>query len=148
MKLRLLKQKNNVLLYCPNGTIIKPTEEDLIRLLTSFSKPQHFKGDAGRWSVNMAGMEDAAGETLAYVDDTYKLIILDEQAFVGLFKPETKYISVSEYATLYGKCRATVKNLCVAGKLPGAYKTSSGWLIPEGTPYPKDGRVGRTAKKE
>lgn len=146
MKLRLLKQRNKVLLYCPNGTILIPTEDDLSRLLTSFSKPQHFVGNAGRWNTNMAKMEDGTGETLAYVDDTYKLIILNEQTFSGLVKPAVKYISASEYAILHDKCRATVKNLCVAGKLLGAYKTSSGWLIPENTPYPADGRT-KTATK-
>ena len=147
MKLRLIKQKNKILLYCPNGTILTPTEDDLIRMLTSFSKPQRFNGDSGYWSANMATMEEAAGETLAYVDDAYKLVILNEQAFAGLFKPETKYISASEYAALHNKGNAIVKRLCLAGKLPGAYKTSSGWLIPEKTPYPEDGRTKR-AKKE
>lgn len=147
MKLRLIKQKNKVLLYCPNGTILIPTEDDLVRLLTSFSKPQRFNGHSGFWSANMAAMEDAVGETLAYVDDAYKLVVLNEQAFAGLFKPEVKYISASEYAALHNKGNAIVKRLCLAGKLPGAYKTSSGWLIPEKTPYPEDGRTKR-AKKE
>lgn len=140
MKLRLIKQKNGVYMYCPNGTILQPTEKDLAQLLTSFTKPQRFKGTAGSWSANMADMEEGSGETLAYVDDTYKLVILNEQAFAGLFKPEIKYISASEYAAMYDKCKATVKNLCVAGKLPGAYKTSAGWLIPDDAPYPQDGR--------
>lgn len=147
MKLRLIKQRNKNFLYCPNGTILIPTEDDLVRMLTSFSKPQRFNGDSGYWSANMATMEDASGEMLAYVDDTYKLVVLNEQAFAGLFMPETKYISASECAALHDKGNAIVKRLCLAGKLPGAYKTSSGWLIPENTPYPIDGRT-KTAKKE
>ena len=147
MKLRLIKQRNNVLLYCPNGTILTPTEDELVRMLTSFSKPQQFNGTSGYWSANMASLDVAAGETLAYVDDTYKLVVLNEQAFSGLFKPETKYLSASEYAARHNKGNAIIKRLCLEGKLPGAYKTSSGWLIPENAPYPKDGRAGRVVKK-
>ena len=147
MKLRLLKLKDTVYLYCPNGTIMKPQPVDLIRILTNFTNPHQFKGSEGYWNTTMANMEDAAGETLAYVDDCFKLIVLNEKTFSDIITQETKFISASEYATYHGKCRATVKNLCVAGKLPGAYKTSSGWLIPEGTPYPKDGRAGRVVKR-
>ena len=147
MKLRLLKNKNNIYIYCSNGSIMKPRDEDLVRLLTTFNKPNQFKGDAGYWNISMATMEDAVGETLAYIDDACKLIVLSEQAFACVLKQDEKYVSVSEYAAAHDKCRATIKNLCVAGKLPGAYKTSSGWLIPENAPYPKDGRAGRVVKK-
>lgn len=141
MKLRLLKRKKSICIFCQNGTILNPSQEDLIRLLTAFSKPQTFKGNDGYWNTAFPNMEDADGETLAYIDDANKLIVLNENTFSKIIRKEEKYISASEYAVLHGKCRATVKNLCVAGKLPGAYKTSSGWLIPENTPYPEDGRT-------
>ncbi len=147
MKLRLLSYNKKVYILCQNGSVLIPTEQDLIRLLTSFSKPHSFKGKDGYWNTAIANIEEASGETLAYIDDTNKLVILNEKTFSDIVKQEQKYISATEYAAQHDKCRATIKNLCVAGKLPGAYKTSSGWLIPEGTPYPKDGRAGRAVKK-
>ena len=146
MKLRLLRKGKNTFLYCMNGSIINPTSKDLVQLLTAFSKPQMFKGADGYWNDSMASIEDAAGETLAYVDDTNKLIILNENTFRELVDNEVKYISASEYALKHNKSRASIKNLCLAGKLPGAYKTSAGWMIPEDTPYPADGRMKSSSK--
>lgn len=148
MKLRLVKRDNTLYLYCMNGSVLSPTKQDLARLLTEFTKPQAFKGENNYWNATLSRMDDAPGETLAYVDDTKKLIILNDKVFADVVQKEEKYISATEYAERFGKCRATVKNLCVAGRLPGAYKTSSGWLIPENTPYPQDGRTTKAAKKE
>lgn len=143
MKLRLLKNKDNLYIYCPNGSILKAGPEELARLLKGFKRPHQFKGTSGYWNADMASMDEAVGATLAYVDDANKLVVLSEEVFSDIISSDEKYVSVSEYAANHDKCRATIKNLCVAGKLPGAYKTSSGWLIPEKTPYPKDGRAGR-----
>lgn len=129
------------MILCQNGTILNPTADDMIRLLTAFSKPQAFKGNDGYWNTAFANMEDADGETLAYIDDSNKLIVLNDNTFTEIVRKEEKYISASEYATRHNKGNAIVKRLCLAGKLPGAYKTSSGWLIPENTPYPADGRT-------
>ena len=38
-----------------------------------------------------------------------------------------------------------VKRLCDEGRIEGAHKISSGWLIPENAPYPE--RKPRTVKK-
>ena len=80
-------------------------------------------------------MDDAAGITLAFVDDANKLVILSD----NLFSPEKQivYISATEYAEMHGKSRPSIKNMCAAGRIPGAYKTSSGWLIPKDAPYPE-----------
>lgn len=146
MKLRLLKNKKNIAIFCQNGTILIPTAHDMIRLLTAFSKPHVFKGSDGYWNTTFSNMEDADGETLAYIDDSNKLIVLNDKTFAEIVQKEEKYISASEYAARHDKGNAIVKRLCLAGKLPGAYKTSSGWLIPENTPYPEDGRTKRAKK--
>ena len=146
MKLRLVRRYKATHIYCSNGSIINPSKEDIVRFLTEFKKPNIFKGSDGFWRNNIADMEDAPGETIAFVDDTNRLVILDGSLFNDLFEKEVKYVSASEYAERHSKCRATVKNLCVAGKLEGAYKTSSGWLIPENAPYPEDGRHTRKTK--
>ncbi len=146
MKLRLVKRYKAKHIYCSNGTTIDATKDDVIRLLTDFKKPNSFKGADGFWLNNIADMEDAPGETIAYVDDTNKLIILDKSVFDGIIKPEVQYISASEYADLKGKSRPSIKNMCAAGRIAGAYKTSSGWLIPADAPYPE--RKKREVKKK
>ena len=142
MKLRLIEHRKERLLYCPNGSVLKVNKEVLDRLLTDFKKSSSFKGDHGYWNAENASMEDAYGETLAYVDDANKLIILSDK----LFAPEKQiiYISATEYAELHGKSRPSIKNMCAEGRIPGAYKTSSGWLIPKDAPYPA--RKPRTMK--
>ena len=146
MKLRVLRIGSNVFLYCANGSIKKANDEDLIQVLTGFSHPRKFRGSDGFWNYDHSNMEDAAGETLAYVDDANHLVILNEKTFAGVVKAPVKYISVTEYADLHNKDRGTIKKICASGKIPGAYKTSSGWLIPEGTPYPA--RKPRATKAE
>lgn len=143
MKLRLLKTKHGQKLLCPNGSILDVDQATLASLLTSFQNPNDFKGTSDMWSSIAPYMDEIKGETLAYVDDRYNLVILSEEAFSSIVK-QNEYISVSEYAAKHDKCRATIKNLCVAGRLMGAYKTSSGWLIPSDTPYPE--RKTRTVK--
>lgn len=140
MKLRLVQHYKVTYIYCSNGTILKPTEQDIIRLLTSFKKPNQFKGNDGFWNGEIADIENAPGETLAYVDDTNKLIILNEKVFDGLLKESVSYISANEYAEVNGKGKAIVKRLCLEGRIPGAQKLSTGWLIPKDAPYPEDGR--------
>ena len=134
MKLRLIKQRTERLLLCPNGSILRADKEILSQLLTDFKKPTNFKGEYGYWSSENASMEDVYGETLAFVDDALKLVIISDR----LYSPEkeTVYISATEYGELHGKSRPSVKNMCASGRIPGAYKTSSGWLIPTDAPYP------------
>lgn len=135
MKLRVIEHKKERFILCLNGSILKADKDVLSRLLTDFKKIKTFKGNDGYWNKEIRNMEEAAGITLAFVDDANKLVILSDK----LFAPEKQiiYVSATEYAEMHGKCRATIKNLCVAGRIPGSYKTSSGWLIPKDAPYPE-----------
>lgn len=135
MKLRLIAYNNKKFVLCPNGSVLAADNSALNRLLSSFRTPGKFKGNLAYWNQSTPAMEDVIGETLAYVDNTYKLIILSEKAFEDIIVAE-RYISASEYATLHGKCKASVKNMCDDGRIPGAYKNSAGWQIPENAPYP------------
>ncbi len=150
MKLRIILQKGKKYFYCPNGSILKATEQDLLSLLNNFKKPNQFKGNDGFWSNKVSDMEDAPGQTLAYVDDANKLIVISSDVFIGLLKENVKYISAAEYAVLHGKSKPTIKSICP--RIEGAYKTSAGWLIPENAPYPEDKRANNgghsTAKKK
>ena len=124
----------NVVILCPNGSILKADKENLRKLLTEFKRAHNFKGTEF-WNTTYAQMEDVPGMTLAFVDDANKLVILSDK----LFAPEKQivYISATEYAELHGKCRATIKNLCKAERIDGAYQTTAGWLIPKDAPYPE-----------
>lgn len=142
MKLRVITQRRELFVLCPNGSILKATQEVLERLLRDFKRPQSFKGDYGYWSKENATMEAVYGETVAFVDDSFKLIILSDKLYSS--KKEVIYISATEYAELHGKSRPSIKNMCAEGRIEGAYKTSSGWLIPKDAPYPE--RKARSVK--
>ncbi len=146
MKLKLLRLNNKMYMYCQNGSIIHVQKEDLKNLLVSFEKPNLFKGNDGYWPKEFASIEEIRGELLAYVDDSNKLIVLNQDTFKCLVEPNIEYISATEYAQMHGKSRASIKNMCMAGRLEGAYKTSIGWMIPKSAPYPE--RKQRTIKND
>lgn len=135
MKLRVIEQRKQKLILCPNGSIMKADKDTLLKLLTSFKKLKSFKGEEGYWNGDTANMEDVYGLTLAYVDDMNRLIVLSDKLFE--VEKQVTYISATEYAELHGKSRATVKKLCAEGRIPGISKNSSGWLIPADAPYPE-----------
>lgn len=137
MKLRVINNHKEILLLCPNGTILKADENVLLELLCNFKNPSHFKGKYGYWNTDNADMDSVYGENLAYVDDFYKLVILNDKLFSKLKGNKVKYISTTEYAELHGKARPTVKKLCAEGRIEGAYKASSGWMIPENALWPE-----------
>ena len=134
MKLRVILDKGEKFILCPNGSKIKMNREVLFSLLKNFNKPSSFKGEDGFWKSFIANMEDVPGKTIAYVDDTYNLVTLSTTLYEDLVE---KYISATDYAEMHGKSRALIKRLCSEGRIEGVYKTSSGWFIPELAPYPE-----------
>lgn len=143
MKLRVVTYRTQMYILCPNGSKLKADKDNLNRLLSNFRKPSSFKGEDGYWNDTVASMEDAAGETLAFVDDSLKLVIISDKLYAAA---STNFISATEYAQKHGKGRAMVKRLCDEGRIEGARKISSGWLIPEDAPYPE--RKPRSANKK
>ena len=143
MKLRVVTYRTQTYILCPNGSKLKADKDNLNRLLSDFRKPSSFKGEDGYWNDAVASMDEAAGETLAFVDDSLKLVIISDKLYAAV---STNYISATEYARKHGKGRAMVKRLCDEGRIEGAHKISSGWLIPEDAPYPE--RKLRSASKK
>ncbi len=135
LNLRVIKSKKDILLLCPNGSILKGDAKTLARLLTEFSNPKAFKGNYGTWNSFNTHMEKYPGETLAFVENKCLTIIYDK-LFADL-ESETEYVSVSEYAEMHGKSRPMVKKLCLDGRIEGIKKHSTGWLIPKNAPYPE-----------
>ena len=143
MKLRLVRQKGELKLLCSNGSTLDVDKNVLASLLVDFKHSNKFKGDMHYWSFTCSNIEDVPGEMLAYVDDANRLIIYDETLFVEVVESSI-YISVTEYAELHGKSRPMIKKLCSDGRIPGAQKHSTGWLIPKNAPYPKDKRFSNS----
>nr|DAR90049.1 MAG TPA: Fic family protein [Caudoviricetes sp.] len=50
------------------------------------------------------------------------------------------YITVNQAAKKWGLSDRRVRNLCVAGKIPGAYREGRAWKIPSDATKPTDGR--------
>lgn len=56
-------------------------------------------------------------------------------------RSEIEYITVKEYAVIYGVAERTVRQRASQGQIPGAKKLGGVWIIPRDTPYPKDKRI-------
>ena len=143
MKIRLVRQKGKLKLLCANGSILDVDKNVLASLLVDFKHPNKFKGDRYYWSFDCSNIEEVPGEMLAYVDDANRLIIYNDSLFTEVVESSI-YISVTEYAKLHGKSRPMIKKLCLDGRIPGAQKHSTGWLIPKNAPYPKDNRLSNS----
>ena len=55
--------------------------------------------------------------------------------------PEDEFLSVTEWAAKYGKDGSAVRRLIYAGRIPGAKKIGSQWVIPASSEPPADMRV-------
>ena len=59
-----------------------------------------------------------------------------------------EYKSVKEIALLWNISDRRVRQLCVAGKVPGAYRNGRAWQIPSDAEKPEDGRTDRYSSYE
>ena len=143
MKLRLIQRKDDRVFLCQDGSIKNADRVTIVNFFTNFTQTKKFTGNDGFWINTHPYMDEVPGKTLAFVDNTDRLVILTEEILISTMTCG-EYISVSEYAERHRKGRAQIKRLCMEGRLPGSYKTSSGWLIPGDTPYPE--RKPRTTK--
>ena len=53
---------------------------------------------------------------------------------------ETEYLSVTEFAAKHGRNVSGIRQMLIAGKLPGK-KIGNQWVIPADAQLPKDGRI-------
>ena len=54
---------------------------------------------------------------------------------------EMEWMTVQEAGMLWGITTRAAQYLCADGKVNGAQKLGSQWVIPKGTPKPIDGRT-------
>lgn len=59
-----------------------------------------------------------------------------------------EYITTQEAADKWGITARRVQLLCSQGRIEGAVKKASVWLIPQEVEKPVDGRVGRKASRK
>ena len=61
-----------------------------------------------------------------------------------------EWITTKDAAELWGVTTRQVQILCGRGRVDGARRLGTIWIIPEGTPKPRDGRYknGRVAVKD
>lgn len=57
-------------------------------------------------------------------------------------------LTVREYASRHGLTARRITGLCKAGKIAGAVKKDSRWMIPENATLPPDGRVKKTGQNK
>lgn len=149
MRTGLFRVEKTIELLCEDGTIIsKPTDSDLLYMLTMFKDIEKLTGDSERrWDKEYCKMENYVGELLAFVNHGDELIIWDFNPFIHLLKKfkQDEMLSVSKYASKIGKSQAIVRRYCANGKLPGAIKIplhdnkEGAWMIPD-IPWPCDNR--------
>lgn len=151
MKARLIKsEKNELLLLCTDGSAFSPGRAELGRLLSSFHAADEIRQFTGGktpqfWNAEYPDMSLYPGTTLAYVTDTYELVISDFSPFKILLEANTlsafNMITAQEYADMYGKSVEQIKVFCRKGRISGALKLGRDWLIPSDAPYPADNRI-------
>lgn len=148
MKTRLVRYYGKLRLLYADGTFEAADDSILKMLFVGYMGADRFgKGKAGRWDTEHKSMEDAPGKTLAWVDDEYRLIII-ENVFVPLVQSvaEEDYVTVQEYAVAHGLCDSRVKVLCREGRLAGAVRKGNRWFIPRSSELPKDARFSGVEK--
>ena len=145
MVLRLAMIEKELKVCCANGSFLKADESVLRKILTEFDRATGIKGHDGYWSNTYSNMKDIPGQTLAYVSDDLKLVILDKNVFKCIVTP-TNFVSVNEFAEKNGKQIAIVRRLCAEGRIENAQKIGETWLIPSDAKYPE--RKPRTVKSK
>ena len=142
----------NYCCYVPTETRCIPGKAEIGRLLFHFKTINVLDDsllgnpNSEKWSDEYPEMVSYPGETMAYVTDSFQLVIVDFRPFKVLFD-EVKaptiddLLTVAEYAQLYNKSVEQVKVLCRKGRIVGAKKLGRDWVIPQDTPYPSDNRV-------
>ena len=157
MKARLVKYGENVDLLCSDGTIIHTQNSLRRKFFLHFDETEIFTGTE-KWAGKFLDMTDYPGETLAYVSDDKKLVVVDPAMLREALKTEDStagfrgMLTTIEYAQKHNKSKEMIKAFCNDGRIIGAKKVGRQWFIPEDAPYPIEEKsqkptAGRTKRK-
>lgn len=140
MKARLVKVDNDVKILCTDGTISQASPSLMTYFFTRFDEIGIFTGNDGNWSKDYLDMSEYPGETLAYVTDDEKLVVLSswaaEQAIVPAASDTSKLLTIIEYAKKHNRSKEIIKTFVRNGRISGAVMMGRQWFIPEDAPYP------------
>ena len=141
MKARLLRTNDEIILAYNTGAVLTPNEFDIKEFF--LHADQLTKKNAAEQPVGkVIAITQNTGDTLAYVDDEFNLVITDLPFYRSVMEKPTEYLTAEEYGELHGKKRGIIMRLCRERRLPGTIKKGDIWLIPKDCPYPKDARLG------
>ena len=84
MYLRIVSYKDQLLLYCHDGSTVYITDDILHELFVNFRNPKKFCGIDERWNAEFDSRENAPGQTLAYINNKMELCIVDSNPFAKL----------------------------------------------------------------
>lgn len=150
MQARLLETSEETLLFLENGAVFAASKTVLFYLLFNFKKLSYEDISASGkqlpndWRKEHLDLGIIPGNTLAYVTDSFDLVIVNFAPFVSLFDDiqytSEDYCSVQEYAKKHNKSVEQVKVFCRKGRILGAKKIGRDWVIPTSSPYPYDKR--------
>ena len=147
MKARLVFFKNAYHLLLCTGKIKKLAKADAQRFIETYDSDLHYAGRT-TWDYGGITMDDYNGDTIARVLDNGNLVVESAEHFRDLMDArDIKYLSPIEYAQKVGRHRTLINQLCRDGRIPGAKKAGSRWLIPETAEYPGDARIGSRVNK-
>lgn len=149
MKARLIKDNAGAyLLLCSDGSIAEADTVVLMGFLRNVKYIDEVTGNLGRWDAVAPDMFAYAGETFAYINDDYTIIIQNFLPFESLFEIESDsgiydFISVADYAQLVGKSIEQVKVHLRNDRIPNARKIGRDWIIHKDSVafYPTDNRI-------
>lgn len=136
MNTKLAKHHDNLLLFMSTGEVSRVSTGDARDFLLNFADAKYNE------KQNLGLCADIQttfiGETIAEIDDNGSLVIKNAEAFKDIIvKGETEFLSVPEFAQLYGKSEAIVRRLCQNGRIPGVLQKGNVYLIPANATYPK-----------
>lgn len=147
MKLRLIRKDGKQFLLCNNGSIAEADDRILHLLFVCYKDPDTFNGQYGSWNAEYDTMESYPGYTIAYVNDSGHLCLI-ENPFMALMQnlSDDEYITLHDYAVMHGKNDNRIKLLCRENRIPGAIKKAGKWFVPRHAPYPQDARYSGVEK--
>ena len=147
MKARLVFLANEYHLLLCTGKIKKLTSDEAKHFVATYDSELHYAGRT-TWDGSGLTMDDYGGETIARVQDNGTLVVENAAHFRKIIgENDINYLSPLEYADKVGRDRSLINQLCRAGRIPGAKKMGSHWMIPENAQYPSDARIGRRIKE-
>ena len=148
MKARIIKDKDNRILYLHHDGAIIPVTKHFIRFFI-FNFKSNIKGSfelsegesPERWiSPSCTDMSVYEGETLGYLNDNLEFVACSPEVFSMLEFTSAldSYITLSEFAKKWNKSTEIIKVFCRNNRIPGAVRMHDRWLIPKDAIYPVD----------